>query len=462
MNKIQKIQDNIEKLTGSKTFCILPWIHLATRPNGDARLCCGANSSGVSTGDHIIGLVKKENGQPANFGKDSLEDVFNNNYMKSVRQIMLNNEIPSSCKKCFDEEVAGVVSKRIWETNNWIEEEKIAVKELIENTDDNGSIPEKIRYFDFRLGHTCNLKCVMCSPHDSSSWVSEHKVLYPQFQSPELKHQLEWKQEEFNNYWYERPEFWDQVFKQIPNIRQIYFAGGEPLMIKEHKIFLKEIIKQGYAKNISLRYNSNGVFLDDETIDLWTNFKLVKFSLSMDGIHDRLNYIRYPASHTEMEKILDKLDNTPDNIQPNIAAAVQILNIRHLPEFIKWKLSKNYKKINLSYAHGVQLGGGLINLHLVWIPSYFDIRVLPLEDKQKVTEAFGELKEWLYNNYTKDNNFWIDNPYGWKRYEALLEFMNSEDRSYLMKPLLEYVKLLDKRRNLNFTKVFPEFAHWFL
>ena len=30
----------------SDTFCILPWIHFSTRPNGHIRLCCTANASG--------------------------------------------------------------------------------------------------------------------------------------------------------------------------------------------------------------------------------------------------------------------------------------------------------------------------------------------------------------------------------------------------------------------------------
>ena len=44
----------------SKTLCALPWIHLATRPNGDVRVCCTANASGAGDVDEkVIGLVKK-------------------------------------------------------------------------------------------------------------------------------------------------------------------------------------------------------------------------------------------------------------------------------------------------------------------------------------------------------------------------------------------------------------------
>ena len=34
-SKLGKWQREIESVSGSCTFCVLPWIHFATRPNGD-------------------------------------------------------------------------------------------------------------------------------------------------------------------------------------------------------------------------------------------------------------------------------------------------------------------------------------------------------------------------------------------------------------------------------------------
>jgi len=110
----------LQDLTGSPSFCVLPWIHLATRPNGDMRVCCVANASGADSGDYTVGLVKMEDGQPANFSHDLPTEAFNNNYMKSVRKSMLAGEAPASCKKCFDEEAKGIASKRIWETGTMV------------------------------------------------------------------------------------------------------------------------------------------------------------------------------------------------------------------------------------------------------------------------------------------------------------------------------------------------------
>jgi pyruvate-formate lyase-activating enzyme len=456
--QLGKWQRKVETLSGSNTFCVLPWIHFATRPNGDMRLCCNSNSSGAGT-DHEIGLVKNETGRPANFGRETPMSAWNNDYMRSVRTTMLEGNIPASCKKCFDEESKNVVSKRMWETGTWIEE-GIDIEDLIEQTAADGTVPEQLVYLDLRLGHTCNLKCIMCSPHDSSQWAADHKKVYPLFQAKELKEQMAWDRKDFNNFWHENPEFWKEMYAQIPNLRQVYFAGGEPLMIKEHKQFLEEIIRQGYADKILVRYNTNGLLIDDEIITLWKKFKKVKVGFSIDAVGDRNYYIRYPSDWDTIERNLHKLDNTPDNIQVSIATAIQILNIKHLPELAKWKIQQNFKKVNFeNVTGGIEAGGGIVNMHLLYIPTFLSIRLLPQADKEEVRKSFGELANWLHTNYRQDTDFWKKNPYGWKRWMAILDFMDAEDHSDQLPAFKEYITVMDQQRHTNFKDTFPEISH---
>lgn len=456
--KLGQWQRKIESLSGTNTFCVLPWIHFATRPNGDMRLCCNSNSSGAGF-DHEIGLVKNESGRPANFGTETPMSAWNNEYMRSVRTTMLEGNIPVSCKKCFDEESKGVVSKRMWETGGWFEE-GINVEELIKQTEEDGTVPEKLIYLDLRLGHTCNLKCVMCSPHDSSQWAIDHKKVYPLFQHESLKQQMRWDRKRFNNFWHENPDFWKEMYQQIPNLKQVYFAGGEPLMIKEHKLFLVEIIRQGYADKILVRYNTNGLLVDEEIIDLWTKFKLVKVGFSIDAVGDRNYYIRYPSDWATIEKNLHRLDNTPSNIQVSIATAIQILNIKHLPEFAKWKIKQKFKKVNFeNVTGGIEAGGGIFNMHLLYIPTFLSIKCLPPKDKAEVRKLFGEFANWLYENYRQDDDYWKKNPYGWQRWQAVLDFMDSDDHTDLLPAFKEYIERMDSVRNISMQKVFPELSH---
>jgi organic radical activating enzyme len=458
--QLGKWQQQIKDVTGSDSFCVLPWIHLATRPNGDMRICCVANASGAESGDYTVGLVKMEDGKPANFSHNLPTEAFNNDYMKSVRKTMLAGEVPASCLKCYEEEQQGIASKRIWETGTWYLQEQLDIQELIKETQEDGTVPYKLQYLDLRLGHTCNLKCIMCSPHDSSLWVPEHKKVFPIFQSPLIKKQMEWDSSSFNNQWHENPEFWEQVYEQIPNIKQLYFAGGEPLLIKEHKLFLQEIIKRGYASQISLRYNSNGILVNDEIIEIWEQFKKVKVGISLDGLGERVGYIRYPTDFKTVEENLWRLERTSDKIQTNIALAVQILNIKHVPDFIKWKINSKFTKLNFDKnAAGQTAGGGICGVHLLWIPTWLSLRVLPKEDKVEVRKLFTELKQWLWDNYTQDDEFWIHNPYGWKRWEGILDWMDAEDHTNLLPDFRDYINTMDRQRKTNFKEVFPELSH---
>jgi len=456
--KIKNYIKLIEERTGSPTFCALPWIHLATRPNGDARLCCVTNASGASTGDHTVGLVKKENGKPANFGRETPLESFNNEYMRDVRLTMLDGKIPASCTKCFEEESNGVVSKRLWEMYEW-NRDGLDFNKLIDETDETGKVPPIIRYLDLRLGHTCNLKCVMCSPHDSSKWLQDYDKLIAKTKSTIVIKQVEFDKSEFNNTWYEKPEFWDDIFEQIPNITQLYFAGGEPLMIKEHRRFLNEIIKRGYAKNINLRYNSNGIFVNEDIINVWSQFKQVRYAFSIDGIFDRNHYIRFPTNWEDIERSLWLMDSAPDNIHCAIACAVQVFNVKHIIDFAKWKLSQGFKKINKFKLDEYETGGGIINLHLLYIPTFLSARILPQEDKEQLVRDFAEFKQWLWDNYRQDDNFWHDNPYGWKRWEGILKFIMAENHTHLLPDFKEYVNNLDNIRTTDAKTIFPELVN---
>lgn len=454
-DKVNKFIDIVEEKTGSRTFCVLPWIHVATRPNGDARLCCGSNASQATKGIMDAGLVKKENGLPANFGKETMQSAWNNEYMKSVRTTMLEGKIPESCNKCFEEESNGIASKRIWETYYWHNED-LDLETLVKETKNDGTVPPVIRYLDLRLGHTCNLKCVMCTPHDSSRWVQDYDQLIFKTRSPIILQQINWEKATFDNYWYEKPELWEEIFAQIPNIRQLYFAGGEPLMIKEHKHFLEEIIHRGYADKITVRYNSNGVLVNDAIIDIWSKFKEVRFAFSIDAIGDRNHYIRYPVSWNETEAALEKLDNTPDNIKVGIACAVQIFNIKHIIDFAKWKIQKKFKKINFFEVFEIQAGGGILNMHMLYIPTFLSARILPKEDKEQLRKDFVEFKQWLWDNYRQDDDFWKHNPNGWNRWESILKFVEAEDHSHLLSDFKEYVTNLDSIRGTDAKIIFPE------
>ena len=415
----------------TKTFCPLPWIHLATRPNGDVRVCCTANASGAGVNDDKSAGLIKHNGKISNLVNSSIEEVWNSDGLKQIRLQMLNDEIPETCTKCFEEESKGITSKRQWETIQW--NQRLNIDEIVSKTGKDGSLPVSIPYFDLRLGNLCQLKCIMCSPHDSSSWIKDWKLQYPRYRTIELKQDQDWDRN-YDYTWYQKNSFIDSMKSQISNIKELYFAGGEPLLIPEHYKILRFMVESDNAKNCVLRYNSNGLEMPDELFDLWNHFKEVRFNFSIDAVGDKNHYIRYPSDWNQLVENLHKLDQTPDHIIVNIACAVQLLNILYLPELSIWKRDQKFKKI-----HSHPSTSGDVGTHLVYFPSYLNVRVLP--------RSIKELAATRIKNFTH-------NP----RWLGFVDYMLAEDWSHKLSSTVEYLETCDATRNLDFRKIFKELS----
>ena len=413
----------------------------------------------------MVGILKTDEGKPANLNVSDFQSSWNSTYMRNVRKQMLNGEQPPSCIKCYKEEAAGHNSKRMWETAYW--SERTDLEKLIADTSEDGAVPPQLNYIDLRFGTKCQLACVMCSPHDSSGWIKDWQAIHPQIQNPTLKQTTLWANKGSTNgssyNWHKNnPVFWKQFYEQIPNMQQLYFAGGESLIIEEHYEILEECIRQGHAKNLELRYNSNGVEWRDDLFDLWKQFKLVRFHYSVDSIHEMNDYIRYPSKWSRTAEVFHILDTqTPSNTEVTVACAVQALNIYYIPDFIKWKLEQKFKKINMW-----PFGAGGVNYHFVYHPPHLNVKVLPTWFKQKCREKYQAFYPWWEANWelgvpewhkgkvTYDQ--WRNASYGISRLEGMLSFMESEDWTQRLPEMKEFLDLCDAQRGIHFSEVFPE------
>ena len=77
----------------SKTFCVLPFMSLATNASGNLRVCCN-----VIPGK---GFIKKPNGDIYKIYKDDMQEAWNSEVYQTLRQQMLDGERPEMCARCF-------------------------------------------------------------------------------------------------------------------------------------------------------------------------------------------------------------------------------------------------------------------------------------------------------------------------------------------------------------------------
>ena len=90
----------------SNTFCPLPWMHLATHPDGKVTLCC------VSDHTNNMNAARTNQGQVLNLNKNKIIEIVNSDYFVAVRQEMSQNQKPHACLRCYEEEEKLMGSKR--------------------------------------------------------------------------------------------------------------------------------------------------------------------------------------------------------------------------------------------------------------------------------------------------------------------------------------------------------------
>ena len=101
-------------MSTSKTFCVLPWMHLATNASGNLRVCCNSTPG--------KNFITNTAGVPYKLYKDNLEDAWNSEVYTTIRKQMLSNERPEMCQRCFQEEDVGIKSARQAWNNKWEED----------------------------------------------------------------------------------------------------------------------------------------------------------------------------------------------------------------------------------------------------------------------------------------------------------------------------------------------------
>ena len=440
-------------------FCPLPWIHQDINNNGEIRLCC---PSSVSKGR---GVLKKEDGSIYNSAVDDLESARNSPTLKKIRSEMLKGRSPSACIRCRQEEAAGVQSRRLQKAECW--KNIISFEKAGKLTDKDGSInPSEIPVvdYDLRLGNHCNLKCRMCGPSSSDSWYSDFVKISNSniFQDHDTKIRLVknknnvWQAEGAHYDWFLSPMFWESIKKTASEIRQVHIVGGEPLLIDRHWDILKIIIKYGSPEDTVIEYNSNLTFLPKKVYELWKPFKKIQIGASIDGYGAVNNYIRYPSRFEKIEKNLEVLDKSFDNIQIWISTTVSVYNIFHLPELIEWKLKKRFLKVNYEKTSH----NPLITAHLLHVPSFLNIKALPKSYKDQVKTKFGlflrDFPDFLEEVGVSSEESVRLNFSAQKLLGGYVNYMNLGDLSHLIPVFRRYTESLDKIRNEKLQDILPE------
>ena len=309
--------------------------------NGSIKLCCVAE-------DPTLPNKYKEQrpeGQLMSVQKSSLSEAWNSEYMQSVRERMITGKQVKDCSQCYRREKQGQYSFRQRANDDWQQH----VQQVMNDTKRFVELPV---YLDIRFGNLCNLKCRMCTGLYSKKLGEE---LYHISQKDETFKRIAKDTAKIYNFdWYDK-NFWSDLEKYLPRINLLYLTGGEPTLVEGNYDFLQRLIDKGYAKNISLVFNTNATNFQQRFLDTVSHFAQITLNLSIDGIGGVQEYIRYPSKWKAIQKnmftLMDKIkESEHTKFDIVFTPTVNVLNVGSFDKLVNWA----YKFANTNTTSKVQ------------------------------------------------------------------------------------------------------------
>jgi sulfatase maturation enzyme AslB (radical SAM superfamily) len=334
---------------------------------------------------------------------------WNSSQLQDIRKQNNNNIWHPGCWECERLEKVGIKSFR----HSMIE--KLGVKK-------NLSGPQRI---DLLFDRSCNLACITCGPNSSTLWqkhLKDNNLIIKDINNVVLP--VDYANDDYN---FNKVH---QILRSIDlsNVEMIQFCGGETLLGNTYwktAELLAELVPN--AKNkLELGFQTNGTQpIDPKYYDLIDKFKLVKLMVSIDGVGDKFEYLRWPASWNQVtDNVLNLRDTLPDNVMFFVQETTSFLNLYYFDEVSTWV--KNNFRNNRSgdpIDHSTQLA----------IHDYLDV-----------------------NNITQE---YVDALAGTRMIHALAS--DWKEKPSVIKTIIAEVDRFDKIRKLNWKNTFPEVAEFY-
>lgn len=390
-------------LKESKTFCIYPWIHLHAYPTGEAYPCCHAEMY------YPVGNTQFK----------SLEDIWYDAPMRELRKDMLNERPNPACTRCYEQEESGFFSGR-----------RSANKHHGHHIGKIQTTPFEMTYWDIRFSNLCNLSCRSCGHIFSSSWYKDQAALA----GPDWKN----SNRVLNYAGRSETDIWEQLIPHLDYVEQIYFAGGEPLMMEEHYNILEELERRGRF-DVRLIYNTNFTHVklkNRYVFDYWKKFDSVAVGASLDAMGPRAEYIRNGTDWNTVERNREHMLEICPDVDFYISPTLSIMNAWHLPTFHRDWVSRG-----LIRAQD-------LNVNILQDPAYYRIDVATSRYKDILRDRFENHLEWLRPLDPLQR--------ATVGFESAIKFMDATDNTDLLPEFWQRTRVLDQLRNQEVLQVLPE------
>jgi hypothetical protein len=309
----------------------------------------------------------------------------------------------------------------------------------IDQTNADGSMDKmELVYWDIRFSNLCNLRCRSCGNIFSSNWYDDQAKLIELDAGPEAS--KVWKDKTRRVEYAGRTQLdaWEQLEPHLEYVEQIYFAGGEPLIMEEHYRILKTLIAKGKT-NVRLIYNTNFSELrykKDNVLPMWNEFESVCIGASLDAMGPLAELVRKGTDWAQVERNREEMLKICPQVDFYISPTLSVMNAWQLPEFHRAWVDKGFLKPQD------------LNVNILQDPMHYRIDILPLHSKEEIKEQYEEHIAWL-----KPQDHLTRASIG---FESAIKFMMADDKTNLIPKFWHKTEQLDKIRNEDLLSIVPQ------
>lgn len=407
-------------------FCPFLFDHVYSDSMGVWKPCCRAVIP--SSLESWWGLRTKTHTPFQYFRADQMDKLRNeiiSGNLDKVRQI---------CAQCVNKEARGWVSARQRSLVKAAAARGATAFALFRSVRDfeiSGKFKPHGRNIGLRariFGNYCNLKCYMCFPQNSTSRITELKKIDRQQGTHWLEALHDMDRDNFPELTEVRfAEFIDDINREIDWVDAITIIGGEPLVMPKHYAFLDSLLTTGQTHKISLRYMTNLAKLSDGNrafLEYARSFREVILNISVDGVGDKNEYIRYGSNWKQFLTNLDSVLKASQIRVEGITYTTSILNVFDVLDTL------------LYFRHKFGLNVNLDNV--VPSPKFLSPQHLPDQIKQQLLESY---QKSVYSH----------------RLSAIITVLKEPRDEELFRMFIKYVRTLDTHRGTDFTAMWPQF-----
>lgn len=247
---------------------------------------------------------------------------------------------------------------------------------------------------------------------------------------------------------YSKKNIYSYIDDFIEEVEEVYFAGGEPLLMDEHYMILEKLIEVGNT-DCRIRYNTNFSMLKFKQWDilkLWKNFTQkdrnnVRIFASIDGFGPLSEYVRKGTNWPKVEQnIITTIDQ---GFVFDLSCTVSLLNVFHIPEFVDKMVS-----IGVPY-YGIHLN------NILTFPEYYHLNSLPDELKISAREKLVSHLQTIPEAHRSEFK---------NKYDSIINFMDigsKVDRTETNIQLKSVISKVDQYRKESFVEIYPYYKDWY-